>query len=1090
MKITINKKITILFVLFFGVALFLFLNYHRNVLAVSSPDAIAVRVMPNESHISIERWYHNQGFSGSPQTLKVDGYDAIRDGRTVYVAAANAVGENLYTNIYLISYNQGQEQETVDIFGQILEHWRFNTNITETGNCSNDINRACFNDEECFDGNYCTSQKVKIIREVKRMANMMDIRFAVEDYREIHDKYPTLGSGTYIPGATISTWPSWQNTFEKELGISLGFDPINRMGVCSEDRFNSDTCWDDAAKEFDGNIPDDLPSGSRAYAYYTNNGNDYNACSILETSYANIQDFNCYDNTIVNRPPEIISVNLFGYPKQEFKGYFEAVDPDGDWLTYDVNLISPIPTDWNSTTYMWVWDNGFDEFEINNTLVDYQKEIHAALAGNASRAGLYQIEIVVDDGRGGVTSEVHEITIEGLELDLSSETGTMVIGDSADFDLKGTDASLNPFDTIYLEDATLDGVEIDPIASHGLDIHDMRLDVAYSPNQRTGQYIVNVYAEDGTTLDRISSSFAVDIINNPPVINQVKIDYSNNDECIRGAGCIFEIDNGENATIDIDASDPDPNHSIQYYLVDDLGGQISIDSSTGVITGLNKLNLHGQNDETYNLKVRVEDEYCANSEINECSVTDNFDLLVHKYCSAASKINSIEYTYPSEIVFSSGGSFDLMNSIGFPASISCSQLDNGTADANVGGVTEDMDIVFVVDTSGSMNGEENVAQCISECNSFDKCCWDLIVSDCVDCSITGEVKPIDNAISALNQSIGKIYDIVLPFVGTVSINVGLISYDDTVNNSDSVNLGDISSVPHKDNLISMIDNLDASGGTNTLEAMNRAETWLSNSGATRKIVILLSDGIPEVLQRTAYCHVYWSGCSSKWCYCGITNPCKCLFGPGPDGGAAYNTEADFKIAITENTDCADESCSDEDCDAHLQYYIDHWAGHDPPYQCDSVYCSLSSNFDCNLNDHVNDQATIMKAPPNNFEIYSIFYNTGGDSNANAMCDWSSDTNCPSGGAYAYEAETTDIDLVFEQILENIFKKPVNIRINGDDPGWILVEDEILQEITNWTGINNYLSCDTNTTLLTSYENAGTVLIKNIKFDYCPLLLHP
>jgi hypothetical protein len=110
--------------------------------AQSSPDAIAIRVIPNPNGYSPLRWYQDQGFSGSPQSLIVDGYEAIRDGRTVYVNAANVIDtdsdgtpDQLYTNIYLIAYNQDAEKATVDIFGRILKHWKFNTNIAGSGNC-------------------------------------------------------------------------------------------------------------------------------------------------------------------------------------------------------------------------------------------------------------------------------------------------------------------------------------------------------------------------------------------------------------------------------------------------------------------------------------------------------------------------------------------------------------------------------------------------------------------------------------------------------------------------------------------------------------------------------------------------------------------------------------------------------------------------------------------------------------------------------------------------------------------------------------------------------------------------------------------
>ncbi len=58
-------------------------------------DAIAVRIIPNPNHYSISRWYESQGFSGAPQELTVDGYEAVRDGRTVYVNATNVEGKNI-----------------------------------------------------------------------------------------------------------------------------------------------------------------------------------------------------------------------------------------------------------------------------------------------------------------------------------------------------------------------------------------------------------------------------------------------------------------------------------------------------------------------------------------------------------------------------------------------------------------------------------------------------------------------------------------------------------------------------------------------------------------------------------------------------------------------------------------------------------------------------------------------------------------------------------------------------------------------------------------------------------------------------------
>ncbi|MBU4455684.1 hypothetical protein KJ586_04210, partial [Patescibacteria group bacterium] len=47
--------------------------------AAKSPDAIAIRVIPNTEHYSPLRWYKEQGFLGSPQSMSINGYEAIRD---------------------------------------------------------------------------------------------------------------------------------------------------------------------------------------------------------------------------------------------------------------------------------------------------------------------------------------------------------------------------------------------------------------------------------------------------------------------------------------------------------------------------------------------------------------------------------------------------------------------------------------------------------------------------------------------------------------------------------------------------------------------------------------------------------------------------------------------------------------------------------------------------------------------------------------------------------------------------------------------------------------------------------------------------
>lgn len=270
--------------------------------AEKSPDAIAFRVLANPKHYSPLRWYNEKiTVKGAPQQLLVDGYQAVRDGRTVYVSAANVVGGSattMYTNIYIISYNNQAENVTQDIFGQILAHWRFNTNLAleEAGSCVSidgaTTETSCINDRECETGGYCNSLKGDIVRKVRRMADIADIETALDKYKNKNGRYPQLSAGSYLANKTVSTWPSWQGNLGTVLGVTLPIDPINRLGKCKTDdienaKYYPNTCWNQSESIFAGTLPTNLsasstlPANSQVYVYRaTPDGLDY----ILSTS--------------------------------------------------------------------------------------------------------------------------------------------------------------------------------------------------------------------------------------------------------------------------------------------------------------------------------------------------------------------------------------------------------------------------------------------------------------------------------------------------------------------------------------------------------------------------------------------------------------------------------------------------------------------------------------------------------------------------------------------------------------------------------------------------------------------------------------
>ena len=287
-KIFIFLKIIFVF-LFFG--LFLFFCNNNQVLSQTSSDAIAIRIIPNYEHYSANQWYKNQNFSGSPQSIIVNGYEGIRDGHTVYVNVGNvAPGGVLYTNIYLITYNQDAENVTSDIFGNILGHWQFNTNITDIGHCRGENSIICDLDEDCPIRDFCDSFKSLVIRDTKRLEDLAQIRDVLESYYN-QGHYPRLEAGTYLPNKTISVWPSWQETFSDEIGYNLPLDPVNKMGECcppdanncdKTGNYNANTCWDENKKIFATDLPNQLPDSSLIY-FYNFSILDYSLCAFLES---------------------------------------------------------------------------------------------------------------------------------------------------------------------------------------------------------------------------------------------------------------------------------------------------------------------------------------------------------------------------------------------------------------------------------------------------------------------------------------------------------------------------------------------------------------------------------------------------------------------------------------------------------------------------------------------------------------------------------------------------------------------------------------------------------------------------------------
>jgi len=200
---------------------------------VGSSDAIGIRALANPQHYTTDAWYQKQSFpKGAPQHIAVDGYGGLRDGRSVYIGAPNlympASTNTLFSNIYLLSYNESAHSDTIDIFNQLLSNWRFGISIENV------------------------SDRDKVRRDLTRLNDMRYISDAIEQYAGSAGGAPPLYSGTFEEGRSTSVWPSWNGSLAADLGMSLPVDPLNTIpsDQCVSAGADAETCWSSTTKSF------------------------------------------------------------------------------------------------------------------------------------------------------------------------------------------------------------------------------------------------------------------------------------------------------------------------------------------------------------------------------------------------------------------------------------------------------------------------------------------------------------------------------------------------------------------------------------------------------------------------------------------------------------------------------------------------------------------------------------------------------------------------------------------------------------------------------------------------------------------------
>lgn len=282
---------------------------------------VGVRVIANPRYLPPDLWYSQVGgFGGSPQPASVDGYEAVRDGNTIYVAAANQSGD-IYPNVYVLSVSDGAPEAAAAVLDQVASHWRFNANaaVTDLNLCrvpggayardaAGELVR-CEWDGDCVaeagqPAQACDAEKAKLRRDMRRLTDLVRIRQAADAYGASHAHcsvtknqacvlglpscpgqetcvkgIPELAEGTFVRTLAVSAWPSWNATLGAALGRTLPEDPLNEFFRCAEGA-DPATCYDASQGQFA------CARGSHVYGYESFGGESYVLSTVLEHAEA------------------------------------------------------------------------------------------------------------------------------------------------------------------------------------------------------------------------------------------------------------------------------------------------------------------------------------------------------------------------------------------------------------------------------------------------------------------------------------------------------------------------------------------------------------------------------------------------------------------------------------------------------------------------------------------------------------------------------------------------------------------------------------------------------------------------------------
>lgn len=207
-------------------------------------DAVGMQVFSNSGHLSVQDWYTAQGFQGTLNSTKIDGYDALTDGNNYYIDAIRYPDPTLgavYSNIYQFSLNSDATAESKEIFKQVMNNLSFNRFWVNDKYCAADFagtaidyNMPCENDLDCLsqmeailkdtptstERNYiCQNSKDKLQRNYQRMKDLRQMSEELNYGRGILALWP-MESANYGKTVDVSN-NGFEATIVKSSGVSF-----------------------------------------------------------------------------------------------------------------------------------------------------------------------------------------------------------------------------------------------------------------------------------------------------------------------------------------------------------------------------------------------------------------------------------------------------------------------------------------------------------------------------------------------------------------------------------------------------------------------------------------------------------------------------------------------------------------------------------------------------------------------------------------------------------------------------------------------------------------------------------------------------